>query len=217
MRRASLLIFLVACDRSAAPAVTPITPDAAAKVVAPVNVVANSGSLSTAACVVTPAADDVAKCPDPMAWSRGDGLGTSDSLPPIKATPLPADLEISRSFACAYACVAKGAEAHLMAWSIIEDARPLRNHNAVFLVEDPGKTPKWSVVVMYRHATNEAWNINVSFHRRARPVVTFEDKPTWKDVAAVMQENDWQTQDEPDGFRILAGVTLPAVEQTISP
>ena len=218
--RASVFLLFIACDRTAAPVVgVPQLADATTGV-APVDAAANlgslsTGSLSTAPCVVNATEDSVARCPDPMAWSRGDGLGMSDSLPLVKATPLPPDLEASRSFACAYACATKGAAAHLLAWSIIEDSRPLRNHNAAFLVEDPMKIPKWSVVVMYRHATNTAWNIDVSMHSRSRPLVKFDDKPSWNLVAGVMREDRWQTQDEPDGFKILAGATLPAIAKLI--
>lgn len=147
---------------------------------------------------------------------RGDGLGTSTKLVKVKHTALPPwDIEQTRDFACAYACADPTATAHLLAWSIIEDERPLRNHNAAFLVEQPGKP--WTVVVMYRHATNDWWNINVSFHSPARPVVTFPQRPTIAEVDGVFDENRWRFEhdEDADGFKVLAGNVIDEVWEKV--
>jgi hypothetical protein len=209
-----VVLGLVACAADAGPA--PAAPIANVKpaIKPPPPAVGVS-----ARCRAIPAAkdspDEIASCPDPMALSRGDGIGTSEGAPKVTPTALPPwDLGASRDFACAYACAATTATAHLLAWSIIEDSRPLRNHNAAYLVEQPGM---WTVVVMYRHATNTAWNINSSPHGRETPIVTFDHLPSAAEVDRVIAHNRWQYDHEPEarGFRVLAGNTLDDVWTTV--
>ncbi|RYZ64178.1 MAG: hypothetical protein EOP08_09520 [Proteobacteria bacterium] len=154
---------------------------------------------------------EVAGCPGPERWSRGDGIEVGHDLPKVAPTALPPwDLDASRDFACAYACADPSATAHLLAWSIVEDDRPLRNHNAAYLVEHPGKPT--TVVVMYRHATNGWWNVDSSFHSRQRPIVPFQKPPSAAQVDAVLRENGWQlTQQEAGDFQLLAGNMLDDV------
>jgi hypothetical protein len=152
----------------------------------------------------------LAGCPDVLAYVRGDGIETSAGLPKVSPSVMPDwDLDALRDFACAYACAPAGSAAHLLAWSVVEDDRPLRNHNAVFAIEHaaPAAKPKWSVVVMYRHATNAWWNIEVSFHSRARPVRHGPRAPSSATLHAILDENRWQWA-EADGFRVLAGNTI---------
>jgi hypothetical protein len=160
---------------------------------------------------------EVAACPDPTAMHRGDGIPTTEGAPKVTPTKLPPwDLETDRDFACAYACAANGATAHLLAWSIIEDDRPLRNHNAAFLVEDPSAPEKWTVVVMYRHATNTWWNIDASFHSRSEPIVHFKDRPSARQVDDVLARNRWMYDHEiyDGGFMVLAGNVIDDVWTT---
>lgn len=150
----------------------------------------------------------MANCPDPTEYVRGDGIEVGKGLPAVTPTAMPPwDLDATRAFACAYACAPEGSAAHMLAWHVIEDSRPLRNHNAVFAVEHASAKPKWTVVVMYRHATNVWWNINVSFHSRARPVRTFDHAPSDTEMIAMLDENRWRFdhEKESNGFKILAG------------
>ena len=40
-------------------------------------------------------------------------------------------------------------------WSVVEDSRPLRNHNAFVRVHDKNRSEdRWVLVDLYRHATN---------------------------------------------------------------
>jgi hypothetical protein len=162
-----------------------------------------------------------AHCPRPMEYVRGDGISDARALGPIvTGAPLP-DWNVDELFAfgCAYACATPGAEAHLLMWSIIEDSRPLRNHNAFMLVHDEAKDEPWSLVQMYRHATNRWWNIEVSFHSPARAILRFTDRPTADDVRAMLELNEWQWVDETynngerevPGFAVKAGNVLDQV------
>lgn len=160
-----------------------------------------------------------AHCPDPMEWSRGDGISHRSALPPVQPSVLPPDdMDGLRDFACAYACALPGSRAHLVAWNVIEDDRPLRNHQAAFVIEqlrprssspDAGlaDTSTHTVVVMYRHAFNAWWNIAVSFHSPARPIRHLDHRPTTRELLAVLDNNRWDWVDEPraGGFRLLAG------------
>jgi hypothetical protein len=167
-------------------------------------------------CRIPPNADagypespsEVANCPDVYELSRADGIEVGDHLPVVKPSVLPAwDLDALRDFACSYACAPVGSAAHLLAWNVIEDDRPLRNHNAVFAVEHatlPSR-PKWSIVVMYRHATNQWWNIALSFHSPKRPVRSFSHAPSAGEISGMLDENEWQFAASHHGFRLLAG------------
>ena len=161
----------------------------------------------------------MASCPDPTEYVRGDGIEVGKGLPAVKPTAMPPwDLDAVREFACAYACAPPGSAAHMLAWHVIEDSRPLRNHNAVFAVEHATTKPKWSVVVMYRHATNVWWNIHVSFHSPARPVRAFDHAPTDAEVASMLDENDWQFEHAKDasGFQILAGNVIDPLWKAVT-
>jgi hypothetical protein len=148
----------------------------------------------------------VAFCPDPMAMSRGDGIGKSDGPAP-KPSIVPAwDLDALRDYACAYACAPAGATAHLLAWYTDEDDRPLRNDHALFVVERPAgdASPTWTVLVMYRHSWNKWWNISNSLHGRARPIATFDRRPTAAQIDAFLDRNGWSFTGS-GGFTITAG------------
>lgn len=210
--RQLFVVFIAACGSSGSP--TPAVSPAAAPVAspAPAAVAKKDPPPNTrGTCRDDPHVDKVearfqpkaiASCPDVLEMSRGDGIGKTTGAPPIAPgiTP-PWDLVGMRDFACAYACAPAGATASLLAWSAYEDDRPLRNHTAAFLVED-GK--KWTVVVMYRHAFNEWWNIATSFHRRETPIVTLDHKPTTDELAAALAQAGWSWS-APGGFKLIAG------------
>jgi hypothetical protein len=145
---------------------------------------------------------EVAGCPDVLELFRGNGIGKTTGAPPIAPGPTPDwDLVAMRDYACAYACAHAGATASLLAWSAYEDDRPLRNHTAAFLVED-GK--QWTVVVMFRHAFNEWWNISTGPHTRETPVVTLDHRPTTDELAAALARAGWSWS-APGGFKLIAG------------
>ncbi len=183
----------------------------------PVEPMASDGTAGACRAMAPAAAGDgegaanpaeIANCPDVDALSRGDGIGASDDLPPVEPSELPDwNLDELRDFACAYACAKEGAQAYLLAWYVIEDGRPLRNHNALFVVAHPAAAdaaPRWTVVVMYRHATNTWWNVAFSFHSRARPIHDFDHRPSPAEIYAVLDENDWVFADD-DDWHVLAG------------
>jgi hypothetical protein len=151
-----------------------------------------------------------------MDMSRGDGVGISKDAPKVTPTVLPPwDMDNMRDWACSFACANAGAEAYLLAWSIIEDSRPLRNHNAAFVVRHKD-TPKWTVVVMYQHSFNTAWNIDVSFHRPSvKPIVDFPAKPTAQEIDDVIGATGWQWRGESLGFRVLAGNVIDELWQLV--
>src|SRR5262245_58484532 len=73
----------------------------------------------------------IAACPDVLEMSRGDGVGKTTGAPAIAKAATPDwDLAAMRDYACAYACAPGGSTASLLAWSALEDERPLRNHYA---------------------------------------------------------------------------------------
>ncbi len=146
-------------------------------------------------------------CPDVGDLMAGDGVPVK-KLPPVTPSILPSwDLVRARDFACSYACAPVGSKAHLVAWSVIEDDRPLRNHNALFAIEHVTEAgpPKWTLVDMYRHATNDGWNIHVNFHMQTRPVVPYDHAPKNAEVYEMLETNGWQWDQGVHGFRLLAG------------
>lgn len=141
-----------------------------------------------------------------MEWVRGNGMARYKG-PAVTPSVVPAwDLDGLRDYACAYACAAPGATAYLLGWNIIEDARPLRNENAAFVVEHAATAgaPKWTVVVMYRRAFNPWWNIATGPHSRVRPLRDFSSRPTPADVEAMLDDNGWSYAAR-DDFKLLAG------------
>jgi hypothetical protein len=201
-----LIVGVLGCN-SAAPIVTPPTPPTVTRpVVAPPKHPAGAvGKCSPAPVVAGIEARDqpaaIAGCPDVLELSRGNGMGDSRGQPAVTPTVMPPwDNAAARDYACAYACSSSGT-ASLLAWSVFEDDRPLRNHYAAYLVDD---SAKWTVVVMYRHAFNAWWNIYTSFHSRARPVQTFDHKPSADEIDAVLDNNAWKRADD-GGFKLLAG------------
>jgi hypothetical protein len=165
------------------------------------------------------------ECPDPMEFARGDGVELSRGLPPIAGgTPLPTDWDLKAllASACGYACVLRApATAQLLAWSVIEDDRPLRNLNALVLVDTHarGAERRWVLVQMYRHATNRWWNIDRSNHSGSKPIAPFDRPPDNTAILGLLERNQWLWQDERynngarwvDGFRIRAGNVLDEV------
>jgi hypothetical protein len=144
-------------------------------------------------------------CPDPTAISRGDGVGVDGKLGPVTPTRLPSwDLDALRETARMLACAPGEAPARLLAWYVIEDDRPLRNDNALLLVEDTTVSPpRYSLVSVYRHATNREWNTAGSFHDPTEPVRTFKRRPTRKEIDDFLAQAEWTFADS--WGRILAG------------
>ena len=213
MKRLVLVGLLVACGgekRSEAPVSrplpTPVLPDASI----------SPGPPGTAGTCRALPKDSETNCPQPMDVVRGDGVGTSPDAPKVSKTVLPPwDMDAMRDWACAFACANEGADAYLLAWSIIEDDRPLRNHNAAFVVRHKD-APKWTVVVMYQHAFNKAWNINVNFHTPSvRPIVDFPAKPSAKEIDDVITATNWQWGGDHFGFRVLAGNVIDELWQIV--
>jgi hypothetical protein len=145
----------------------------------------------------------ISGCPNPMEMTRGNGLGRN-VFPAVTPSVTPDwDLDGTRAYACAYACAPAGATAAMLAWSIFEDPRPLRNHYAAYLVANvPAK--KWTVVVLWRHAINLWWNIGGGVHDPARPIHDFDHAPSADEIEAVLDDNRWKRADEGD-FKLLAG------------
>jgi hypothetical protein len=146
-----------------------------------------------------------APCPDPTAVVRGDGIAVDPTPAPVAASRLPAwDLEILRETARMLACAPASAATRLLAWYVMEDDRPLRNDNALLLVEDAAAAPpRFSLVAVYRHATNHEWNTVGSFHDRREPVRTFDHRPTRKEVDAFIEQSGWTFVDT--WGRVIAG------------
>ena len=149
-------------------------------------------------------------CPDPRAVFRGDGLGTSEPLGPVAKTQLPAwDLEILAETARGLACAPAEAPARLLAWYVMEDDRPLRNDNALLLVEDTtSRSPRFTLVQVYRHAKNHEWNTIGSFHDRREPVRTFDHRPTRAEIDAFLAQSGWDFADA--WGRVIAGNVIDA-------
>ena len=60
---------------------------------------------------------------------------------------------------------------------------------------------------MYRHATNDWWNVSRSFHDPSRPYRRFTIRPTTADLDAFIDQAYFQFDAEHD-FRVLAGNVL---------
>lgn len=157
----------------------------------------------------------VASCPTPRAYIRNDGVGDEDdagALRPVKPSVLPPwDLESSRAFACAYACVDSSATAHLLAWSVTQGKHRSRNHNALYAIERPDKP--LTLVTMNQNPRKDWWNIEVSFHYPFRPIQELGVPPTRAELDRLLQVNMWRFEhdEDPDGRRVLAGNVLDDV------
>ena len=78
----------------------------------------------------------------------------------------------------------------------------------VMFVEHGTKSaPLFTVVAMYRHATNDWWNVSRSFHDPSRPYRRFTIRPTTADLDAFIDQAYFQFDAEHD-FRVLAGNVL---------
>jgi hypothetical protein len=213
MRHAVVLAMFVACRADAAPPPS-APPPARAAVNKPAPASATDGACRAHTVVAgvddRSQPDEMAGCPDPLEFMRGNGLGAA-RLPAVdpKATTPPWDVAGARAYACAYACAPDGATAQLLAWSIYEDARPLRNHYAAYVVADAAHHA-WTVVVMYRHAVNGWWNVDTSPHRPSHAIARFDHPPTKDELDAALAATVWPTGDDRDGFRRLAGGTIAA-------
>lgn len=141
---------------------------------------------------------------------RGDGLGTSEPLGSVAKTQLPAwDLEILAETARDLACAPAEAPARLLAWYVMEDDRPLRNDNALLLVEDTtSRPPRFTLVQVYRHAKNHEWNTIGSFHDRREPVQTFAHRPIRAEIDAFLAQSGWDFADA--WGRVIAGNVIDA-------
>lgn len=115
-----------------------------------------------------------------------DGIETAMGLGPVSPSREPPwNPERLEQAARRFACASKAAIVTPLAWAIVEDSRPLRNHYALVLVEDDiAGASIYTVVSMYRHATNDEWNIAVSFHDPSSPLRRFMRRPTTADLDA---------------------------------
>jgi hypothetical protein len=149
-------------------------------------------------------------CPDPTAPLVGSGKGTDGQLGPVARTRLPTwDLDILHETARSLACAPGTATSHLLAWHVMEDDRPLRNDNALLLVEDHATSPpRFTLVQVYRHANNREWNVNVSFHDPSEPIRTFDHRPSRTEIDDFLSQSDWHFGD--DWGRVIAGNVLDA-------
>jgi hypothetical protein len=131
---------------------------------------------------------------DTLSRAGYDGLGVSDGLGPVSPSRLPPwDPQHLAEGARRFACASESAVVVPLAWSIIEDDRPLRNHNVLALVEDRvDGVPLYTAVSMYRHATNTAWNMSVSFHDPSRPIRRFASRPTTADLDAFIDQSHFE-------------------------
>jgi hypothetical protein len=145
------------------------------------------------------------RCPDPRTVIHGDGLGTDGTLGPVARTRLPTwDLDILKETARTLTCAPGNATTRVLAWYVIEDDRPLRNDNALLVVEDvDASPPRWSLVSVYRHATNREWNTAGSFHDPTEPVRTFDHRPTKAEIDDFLAQADWTFADS--WGRVIAG------------
>lgn len=124
---------------------------------------------------------------------RYDGIETAAGLGPVTPSREPPwDAENLAVSARRFACASPTAIATLVAWSIVEDSRPLRNHGALVVVEDTiDGAPVYTAVAMYRHATNIDWNIAVSFHNPSSPLRRFLRRPTSAELDAFALQADF--------------------------
>jgi hypothetical protein len=137
-----------------------------------------------------------------------DGVGTTEGLGPVSPSRLPPwDVEHFAASARRFACASEGAKVVLLAWSIVEDSRPLRLHDALALVEDTrGGAPIYTVLQMSRQAKNPRWNISVSFHDPSSPMRRFAVRPTTADLDAFVEQSRFRYV---DGWAaVLAGNVL---------
>ena len=145
-------------------------------------------------------------CPDPSAPPIGDGKGTDGTLGPVARTRLPTwDIDILHETARLHACAPGTAISRLLAWSVMEDERPLRNEYALMFVEDhTTEPPRFTLVHLYRHATNRGWNpAQGSSHSARTPVQTFDHRPTREEIDAYLEQSEWHFGDA--WGRVLAG------------
>lgn len=152
-----------------------------------------------------PSVDGRAPCPDPSAPMVGDGTGTDGTLGPVALTRLPTwDIDILYETARRLACAPGAAPARLMAWYVMEDDRPLRNDNALLMIEDTTtQPPRFTLVQVYRHATNREWNVNTSFHSPREPIRTFDHRPNRAEIDDFLGQSGWSFDD--DWGRVIAG------------
>jgi hypothetical protein len=149
----------------------------------------------------------VASCPSPMDYVRGNGFGKGP-YPDVKPSALPPwDLAGALQFACAYACVANGAHAAMIGWSIYQDDRPLRNDNAAYVISDGNA---WTVVVMWRHAFNPWWNIGGGVHDAAVPIRKLDHAPTAAELDQMLRGNSWDFSADQSGFTLIGANTIDA-------
>jgi hypothetical protein len=147
----------------------------------------------------------IASCPNVLEYHRGDGIGKTTGAPAMtKAITPDWDLVAMRDFACAYAC-ARGSTA-----SLSRGARSKTIARCAILRGVSRPTAEVDVVVMYRHAFNEWWNISTSFHSRSTPIVELAHKPTTDELTAALGGAGWSWTG--DGrFKLLAGNVIDDV------
>lgn len=139
-----------------------------------------------------------------------DGIEAAHGLGPVTPSREPPwDAAHMTQAARRFACASPSSTVTLLAWAIVQDARPLRNHYALMMVEDivDGR-PLYTVVSMVRHATNRDWGIQVSFHDPSSPLRRFIRRPTTADLDAFIDQSDFAMVD-PFG-PLLAGNVLDA-------
>jgi hypothetical protein len=134
---------------------------------------------------------------DSMDTIRYDGIETSAgqaAIAPSREPPWDAAhlAQAARRFACA----SSSAIVTPLAWAVIEDSRPLRNHYALMMVEQVvDGEPLHTVVSMYRHATNVDWNISVSFHDPSSPLRRWVSRPSSAEIDAFVDQADFPLLD----------------------
>jgi hypothetical protein len=147
---------------------------------------------------------------DSMNTIRYDGVETAHGLGPVSPSREPPfEAEHMAQAARGFACASPSSIVTLLAWAIVQDDRPLRNHDALMMIEDivDGR-PLYTVVSMYRHATNRDWGIAVSFHDPSSPMRRFARRPTTADLDAFIDQSSFAMVD-PFG-PLLAGNVLDA-------
>ncbi len=87
---------------------------------------------------------------------------------------------------------------------LIRSARPHRNGNTLLTIENPtAQPPRFTLVEVYRHATNREWNVDRSFHSPVEPVRTFDHRPDRAEVGAFLKHSEWNFDD--DWGKVIAG------------
>jgi len=145
---------------------------------------------------------------------RGDGIEKSKPYRSRKGRHAQPPWKMERMLKEARGWARAPAEARvtLLAWSTVQDNRPLRNDHA-FVIVDWKHAPKrhiWVMVSLYRHSWNKWWN--ASYRHHARPnsyggIHCQSRAPRAKQAEKFLADNDWMWKDH-DSWKVLAGNVL---------